>query len=59
MIKLRLKKYGRKGKPCYRIVVTDRRKKRDGRTLEELGYYNPVNKEIYLNFLQKLFYFWF
>ena len=40
MIKLRLKKYGRKGQPCYRIVAMDSRTKRDGRAIEELGFYN-------------------
>ena len=34
MIKLRLKKYGRKGQPCYRIVAMDSRVKRDGRSIE-------------------------
>jgi small subunit ribosomal protein S16 len=42
MIKLRLKKYGRKGQPCYRIVAMDSRTKRDGRSLEELGFYKPI-----------------
>ena len=34
MIKLRLKKYGRKGQPCYRIVAMDSRTKRDGASIE-------------------------
>ena len=42
MLKLRLKKYGRKGKPSYRIVATDSRVKRDGKAIEELGFYNPA-----------------
>ena len=46
MIKIRLKKYGRKGQPCYRIVAMDSRVKRDGRSIEELGFYNPFTKEI-------------
>jgi small subunit ribosomal protein S16 len=50
MIKLRLKKYGRKGQPCYRIVAMDSRTKRDGRAIEELGYYNPMTDETHLNF---------
>ena len=49
MIKLRLKKYGRKGQPCYRIVAMDSRTKRDGRSIEELGFYNPHTKETNLN----------
>jgi len=50
MIKLRLKKYGRKGQPCYRVVAIDSRKKRDGSALEELGFYNPITDEIHLKF---------
>jgi small subunit ribosomal protein S16 len=48
MIKLRLKKYGRKSQPCYRIVAVDSRTKRDGRPIEELGFYNPMSDEIHL-----------
>jgi small subunit ribosomal protein S16 len=50
MLKLRLKKYGRKKQACYRIVATDSRVKRDGRALEELGFYNPLTKETHLKF---------
>ncbi len=50
MIKLRLKKYGRKGQPCYRIVAMDSRTKRDGASIEELGYYNPMTDETHLKF---------
>lgn len=49
MLKLRLKKFGRKKKPCYRIILIDSRKKRDGRAIEELGFYNPLNKNIQIN----------
>ena len=50
MIKLRLKKYGRKGQPCYRIVAIDSRVKRDGKSIEELGFYNPMTDETHLKF---------
>ena len=50
MIKLRLKKYGRKGQPCYRIVAMDSRTKRDGASIEELGFYNPMTDERHLKF---------
>ena len=53
MIKLRLKKYGRKGQPCYRIVAMDSRKKRDGVAIEELGLYNPMTDETFLK-LQRI-----
>lgn len=49
MIKIRLKKYGRKGQPCYRIVAMDSRVKRDGRSIEELGFYNPITKKFKIN----------
>lgn len=46
MLKIRLKKLGRKKRPFYRIVLIDNRKKRDGRAILELGFYNPLNKRI-------------
>ncbi|MEE0510591.1 MAG: 30S ribosomal protein S16 [Peptococcaceae bacterium] len=39
--KIRLRRMGAKKKPFYRIVVADSRSPRDGRTIEEIGYYNP------------------
>ncbi|MDR0602306.1 MAG: 30S ribosomal protein S16 [Treponema sp.] len=42
---IRLKKFGTKKRPYYRIVVMDKRDARDGRTIEELGYYHPIEKE--------------
>lgn len=50
MLKIRLKKYGRKNQPCYRIVAMDSRKKRDGASIEELGFYNPMTDETHLKF---------
>ena len=41
-VKLRLKRMGKKQEPFYRIVVADARNKRDGKTIEEIGYYNPM-----------------
>lgn len=52
MLKLRLKRLGRKGKPNYRIVVMESKTKRDGRPIEELGYYNPTSKEVFLKKLK-------
>jgi small subunit ribosomal protein S16 len=42
MVKIRLRRMGAKKKPFYRIVVADARAPRDGRCIEEIGYYNPV-----------------
>jgi len=50
MLKLRLKRYGRKKQPFYRIVAADSRVQRDGRVIEELGFYNPLTKETHLKF---------
>lgn len=45
-VKIRLKRMGSKKKPFYRMVVADERAPRDGRFIEELGYYNPMTKEL-------------
>jgi small subunit ribosomal protein S16 len=44
MLKLRLKRIGRKRQPSYRLVVMDTKTRRDGRPVEEVGYYNPLTK---------------
>ncbi len=46
--KIRLKRMGAKKNPFYRIVVADSRSPRDGRFIEELGYYNPTKDPIEL-----------
>jgi small subunit ribosomal protein S16 len=48
MIKLRLKRFGKKRAASYRIVAMNSRDRRDGRPLEELGFYNPISDEINL-----------
>ena len=42
MVKIRLKRLGAKKAPFYRVVVADGRYPRDGRFIEEIGYYNPM-----------------
>ena len=49
MLKIRLKRAGRKGKPFYRIVLMESLSKRDGKAIEELGYYDPIKKIINLD----------
>lgn len=49
MLKLRLKRTGRKKYPTYRIVVMEHSTRRDGRPIEQVGYYNPFTKEINLD----------
>lgn len=42
MVKIRLRRMGAKKSPFYRVVVADSRYPRDGRFIEEIGYYNPM-----------------
>lgn len=49
MVKLRLKRMGNKFNAFYRIVAADARAPRDGRFIEELGYFNPLSDELKLN----------
>lgn len=43
MVKIRLKKFGTKKRPFYRIVVQDSRKPRDGVCVDEIGQYSPID----------------
>ena len=43
-VKIRLKRMGKKFAPFYRVVVLDSRKKRDGRVIEEIGVYDPMQE---------------
>nr|YP_005089397.1 ribosomal protein S16 [Silene noctiflora]AEC04147.1 ribosomal protein S16 [Silene noctiflora]WFF47144.1 ribosomal protein S16 [Silene noctiflora] len=59
MVKLRLKRCGRKQRAVYRIVAIDVRSRREGRDLQKVGFYDPIKNQTYLNvpaildFLQK------
>lgn len=44
-VKIRLKRFGTKKRPYYRIVVMDSRTPRDGRAIEEVGFYHPIEME--------------
>ena len=50
-VKIRLKRMGSNKKPFYRIVVADSRAPRDGKFIEEIGFYNPVSqpKQVKIN----------
>jgi len=43
-VRIRLKRFGRKGRPFYRIVVADARVQREGKTLDTVGWYDPLAK---------------
>lgn len=48
-VKIRLKRMGAKKEPFYRIVVADVRAPRDGKFIEEIGYYNPIKNPSIVN----------
>lgn len=54
MVKMRLKRMGSKGAPFYRIVVADARAPRDGRFVEEVGYYDPTKEPSVIKIDQEL-----
>jgi small subunit ribosomal protein S16 len=49
MVKLRLKRFGKKREASYRIIAISSLSRRDARPLEELGYYNPRTDEVRLD----------
>jgi len=49
MLKLRLKRFGRKKIACYRIVLMNSISRRDSTPIKELGFYNPINNKVKLN----------
>nr|NP_043623.1 ribosomal protein S16 [Trieres chinensis]YP_010537357.1 ribosomal protein S16 [Odontella regia]P49503.1 RecName: Full=Small ribosomal subunit protein bS16c; AltName: Full=30S ribosomal protein S16, chloroplastic [Trieres chinensis]UYC31144.1 ribosomal protein S16 [Odontella regia]CAA91655.1 30S ribosomal protein S16 [Trieres chinensis] len=52
MLKLRLKRSGRKKQPSYRLVVMENTTRRDGRPVEQVGYYNTITKESYFDVIK-------
>ncbi len=44
-VRIRMKRFGRRHRPFFRICVMDARKPRDGRAIEEIGYYDPMVKD--------------
>nr|YP_010581686.1 ribosomal protein S16 [Cymbaria mongolica]URT60422.1 ribosomal protein S16 [Cymbaria mongolica] len=49
MVKLRLKRCGRKQRAIYRIVAIDVRSRREGKDLRKVGFYDPMKNQTYLN----------
>ena len=48
-VKMRLRRMGAKKAPTYRVIVADSRSPRDGRFIEEIGYYNPITEPAQLS----------
>lgn len=57
-VRIRLKRLGTKKKPHQRIVVCDIRRARDGKTIEELGYYDPSRKPAFISIDKERARFW-
>ena len=53
-VKIRLKRMGRKNHPYYRMSAIDSRSPRDGRVIEELGHYDPLEKDQSKQFVAKI-----
>ena len=58
MVKLRLKRIGRKKSPFYRLVAIDSRKRRDGREIERLGWYNPTRPGVDADIKEERIKYW-
>ena len=57
-VSMRLKRFGRKKKPVYRLVVADKRHPRDGETIEDIGQYNPLTDPIVFNINEERVKYW-
>lgn len=58
MVKLRLKRAGRKGLPIYKIVAADARYPRDGRFIEQVGYYDPNKNPMQVDLVEDRVMYW-
>nr|QGQ56135.1 ribosomal protein S16 [Monimopetalum chinense] len=56
MLKLRLRRCGRKQRTFYRIVAINVRSRREGKPLRKLGFYDPINNQTYFNFPDILYF---
>ena len=57
-VKIRLKRFGTKNRSQWRIVVSDAKMPRDGRFIEEIGYYDPLPKEEKIEVKQARLEYW-
>jgi small subunit ribosomal protein S16 len=57
-VRIRLRRMGARNRPSYRFVVTDSRMPRDGRFIEILGYYSPIDKPAKVEVKEERMYYW-
>jgi small subunit ribosomal protein S16 len=58
MVRIRLRRTGKRGQPSYRLVIADKESPRDGRFLEIVGFYNPRTSPATLNIKEDRIYEW-
>jgi small subunit ribosomal protein S16 len=58
MLRIKLSRVGKKGQPSYRIVVNEKRDKRDGQSVEQVGFYNPSSTPKDIRFEKDLYEQW-
>ncbi|WMC18950.1 MAG: 30S ribosomal protein S16 [Enterobacteriaceae bacterium PSpicST2] len=60
MIRIRLKRVGTKNKPFFQIIIIDKRNSNNGKFIERIGYFNPINKYNYnyINLCEKRIKYW-
>lgn len=58
MVRIRLSRVGRKNAPAYRIVALTQRSKRDGKSLEIIGHYNPSENPVKFSYKKERFDYW-
>lgn len=57
-LKIRMKRMGKKNTPFYRMVIQDSRWRRDGKTIEDLGWYDPVKQPAQISIKEERIYYW-
>ncbi|MEE9554110.1 MAG: 30S ribosomal protein S16 [candidate division Zixibacteria bacterium] len=57
-VSIRLRRMGSKKRPFYRLIAADSRMPRDGRFLEELGYYHPIEKPAKVSLVEERIFYW-
>ncbi len=57
-VKIRLKRMGRRNRPFYRLIAIDSKKRREGREIERLGWYNPLKKEFSYKINEERILYW-
>ena len=57
-VRIRLSRFGKRGAPHYRVVVVDKERPRDGKTIEVIGHYHPRSKDSVLDFNKERFDYW-